>query len=303
MSVLIGEVGPRDGLQNESTILAPAIRADLIRRLAAAGLGRVEAVSFVNPALVPAMAGAEEVMALIPKRQGTIYTGLVLNERGYDRALAAGVDAVNYALPVTDGFARRNQNTTVADATAVAQRLVDRAREDRLPIAITLSVAFGCPFDGPVSSSQVFAVVERLLEQPPDEVVLADTIGVGVPRQARELVGGALKLGIRRAGAHFHNTRNTGIANALAALEAGAEVLDASVGGAGGCPFAPRATGNIATEDLVYLLEGEGVRTGIDLDALIEIAGWLGEQLGRDLPGMVSKAGPFPTRSGAAPVA
>jgi hydroxymethylglutaryl-CoA lyase/(R)-citramalyl-CoA lyase len=294
MSVLVGEVGPRDGLQNESTILAPAVRADLIGRLAAAGLSRIEAVSFVNPSLVPAMAGAEEVMALVTRRPGTTYAGLVLNERGYERALAAGVDAINYALPVTDGFARRNQNTTVAEALAVAHRLTGRAREDGLPIAVTLSVAFGCPFDGPVAPARVFRVVEELLAHPPDEVVVADTIGVGVPRQARELMSGVLRLGAPRAGAHFHNTRNTGIANALAALEAGAEVLDASVAGAGGCPFAPRATGNIATEDLVYLLEGEGVQTGIDLEALIEIAGWLGEQLGRELPGMVSKAGPFP---------
>jgi isopropylmalate/homocitrate/citramalate synthase len=294
MSVLVADVGPRDGLQNESAILPPPVRADLIGRLAKAGLGRIEAVSFVNPSRVPPMAGAEEVMTLVEKRPGTVYTGLVLNEKGYDRAVAAGVDAVNYALPVTDGFARRNQNTTVAEAIAVAQRLIARAREDRLPIAVTLSVAFGCPFDGPVAPARVFDVVAKLLETPPDEVVVADTIGVGVPRQARELISGLLELGVERPGAHFHNTRNTGIANALAALEAGAAVLDASVGGAGGCPFAPRATGNIATEDLVYLLEGEGIRTGIDLGALIEIAGWLGEQLGRELPGMVSKAGPFP---------
>lgn len=301
-AVLVSEVGPRDGLQNEDLILAPAVRAELIGRLAAAGLRRIEAVSFVNPALVPAMASAEEVMAVVSKRPGTAYTGLVLNEKGYDRAIAAGVDAVNYSFPVTDGFARRNQNTTVAEAIGVAHRLVARARVDQLPILITLSVAFGCPFDGPVAPARVFEVVEKLLELPPDEVILADTIGVGVPRQARELIDGALRLGIRRVGAHFHNTRNTGIANALAALEAGAEVLDASVGGAGGCPFAPRATGNIATEDLVYLLDGQGVRTGIDLRALVEIAGWLGEQLGRELPGMVSKAGPFPIGNGPSPV-
>jgi len=302
MNLLVGEVGPRDGLQNESTVLAPGVRADLIERLAAAGLSRIEAVSFVRPSLVPAMAGAEEVMALVSRRPGTTYAGLVLNERGYERALAAGVNAINYALPVTDGFARRNQNTTVAEALAVAHRLVGRAREDRLPIAVTLSVAFGCPFEGPVAPARVFEVVEKLVAHPPDEVVVADTIGVGVPRQARELIKGLLELGVERAGAHFHNTRNTGIANALAALEAGAEVLDASVGGAGGCPFAPRATGNIATEDLVYLLEGEGVRTGIDLAALIEIAGWLGGQLGRELPGMVSRAGPFPVGAAQAPV-
>jgi hydroxymethylglutaryl-CoA lyase/(R)-citramalyl-CoA lyase len=296
MGLVICDVGPRDGLQNEATILAPPVRAELINRLTAAGLGRIEAVSFVHPALVPAMAGAEEVMPLIERRPGTTYTGLALNEKGYDRALAAGVDAVNYALPVTDAFARRNQNTTVADAIATGHRLVSRARADGLPIAITLSVAFGCPFEGRVEPARVFDVVTRLLEAPPDEVVLADTIGVAVPRQVQELISGLTRLGADRAGAHFHNTRNTGIANAVAALEAGAVILDASVGGAGGCPFAPRATGNIATEDLVYLLEGQGVRTGINLEALIEIAIWLGEQLGRELPGMVSKAGAFPGR-------
>src|SRR5205807_3609048 len=163
-----------------------------------------------------------------------------------------------------------------------------------LPITVTLIVSFGCPFEGPVAPTHVLDVAGRVLEAPPDELVVADTIGVGVPRQVRELISGLAELGVKRPGAHFHNTRNTGLANALAALEAGAEVLDASVGGAGGCPFAPRATGNIATEDLVYLLEGQGVRTGIDLDALIEIAGWLGNQLGRELPGMVSRAGRFP---------
>ena len=294
MSLVICDVGPRDGLQNEATILPPQARAELIGRLAAAGLKRVESVSFVNPALVPPMAGAEEVMSLVERKQGTVYSGLVLNEKGYDRARAAGVDAINYAVPVTDAFARRNQNTTVADAIATGRRLVARAGGDGLPIAVTLSVAFGCPFEGQVAPDRVLEVVSQVLEAPPDEVVVADTIGVGVPRQAKELVSGLLRLGVKRAGAHFHNTRNTGIANAVAALEAGAEILDASVGGAGGCPFAPRATGNIATEDLVYLLEGQGVRTGIDLDALIEIAGWLGTQLGRELPGMVSRAGPFP---------
>jgi isopropylmalate/homocitrate/citramalate synthase len=240
------------------------------------------------------MAGAEEVMQLVDRRPGTTYTGLVLNEKGYERALAAGVDAVNYGFPVTETFARRNQNTTVADGIATGHRMVQRARADGLPITVTLIVSFGCPFEGPVAPARVLDVVGRVLEAPPDEVVVADTIGVGVPRQVRELISGLAELGVKRPGAHFHNTRNTGIANAMAALEAGAVVLDASVGGAGGCPFAPRATGNIATEDLVYLLEGQGIRTGIDLSSLIDTAVWLGEQLGRELPGMVSKAGLFP---------
>lgn len=288
------EVGPRDGLQNESVTLLPAVRAELIERLIGAGLRNIETTSFVNARLVPAMADPEEVLTLLSRRPGVTRGALILNERGYDRALAAGVDAVNYSFPATDAFARRNQNTTVADATALAQRLVHRAAGDQVPITITLSVAFGCPFEGPVAPATVLGIVERLQESPGVDVVLADTIGAGVPRQVRELVAGALALGVARVGAHFHNTRNTGIANAFAALEAGAVTLDASVGGAGGCPFAPRATGNIATEDLVYLLEGEGIRTGINLEALIATSHWLGRQLGRELPGMVSRAGPFP---------
>jgi isopropylmalate/homocitrate/citramalate synthase len=294
VSLVICDVGPRDGLQNEAETLEPAVRAELVRRLADAGLSRIEAVSFVNPRLVPTMAGAEEVMRLTEVRPGVTYSGLVLNERGYERALAAGVRAINYSFPVTEAFARRNQNTTVTEGIAVGHRLVSRARADGLPITVTLSVSFGCPFEGPVAAARVFDVVARVLEAAPDEVAVADTIGVGVPRQVRELVSGLKDLGVPRAGAHFHNTRNTGIANALAALEAGAEILDASVGGAGGCPFAPRATGNIATEDLVYVLEGEGVHTGADLSALIETALWLGHRLGRELPGMVSRAGGFP---------
>ena len=292
MRVEIVDVGPRDGLQNEQRSLAPEARAELCDRLAAAGVPRVEAASFVNPKRVPQMAGAEEVMAAIERRPGTTYAGLVLNERGYERAVQAGVDEVRYAFPVTETFAKRNQNTTVADATDLAARLVERARLDGVRVSITLSAAFGDPFEGPVSAGRVLSIAERVASANPDEVVLADTIGVGVPVQVSELVGGVAALGVT-AGCHFHDTRNTGIANAAAAVEAGATVLDAAVGGTGGCPFAPRATGNIATEDLVYLLHGLGHETGIDLDALIEVAAWMAEQLGKELPGQVYKAGNF----------
>ncbi len=285
-------MGPRDGLQNEAVVLPPAARAELIDRLAAAGAPRIEAVSFVNPSAVPAMAGAEKVMAAIHRRAGVVYAGLVLNERGYERALAAGVDEVHYAFPCTDTFARRNQNSTTEAGIALSQQLVRRARADRVPITVTLIVAFGCPFEGPVAPARVLGIAERVLAEAPDELAVADTIGVGVPSQATELVRGLAALGAR-PGAHFHNTRNTGIANAVAALEAGALALDASVGGAGGCPFAPRATGNIATEDLVYLLHGMGVATGIDLEAMIEVAQWLEAHLGRPLPSMVARAGVF----------
>ena len=292
MKLEICDVGPRDGLQNESTTLAPVVRAELCDRLAAAGVPRVEAVSFVNPKRVPQMAGAEEVMAAIGRRPGTIYAGLVLNERGYERAVAAGVDEVHYAFPVTDEFAARNQNTTVADAIQTSAGLVARARDDGLRVTVTLSVAFGCPFEGAVDPARVLEIAGHVAATRPDEIVLADTIGVGVPSQVDTLVTGTARLGVP-VGCHFHNTRNTGFANAVAAVAAGAVTLDASLGGTGGCPFAPRATGNIATEDLVYLLHGMGYETGIDLDALIGHAAWLGEQLGKELPGQLHKAGTF----------
>lgn len=293
MNVLICDVGPRDGLQNEDRALDPSVRADLCDRLAAAGLKRVEAASFVNPKLVPQMAGAEEVMTALRRREGTAYAGLVLNEKGYERAIAARVDEVHYALAATDEFGRRNQNAGTEEGIETALALVRRARADSVPITVTISVAFGCPFEGPVPAKKVLGIVERLLAAPANEICLADTIGVGVPSQVKELVGGARRLGAT-VGAHFHNTRNTGYVNALEALEQGAVSLDASVGGAGGCPFAPKATGNIATEDLVYLLRGLGVDTGIDLDRLIACSRWLGEQLGKELPGMVARAGDYP---------
>ena len=292
MRVEIVDVGPRDGLQNEDKILSPEVRARLCDKLAAVGVPRVEAASFVNPKRVPQMAGAEEVMAAIERRPNTSYAGLVLNEKGYERAIEAGVDEVRYAFPVTETFAKRNQNTTVAEATELAERLTERARLDGVRVSITLSAAFGDPFEGRVESVHVLGIAERVGEANPDEIVLADTIGVGVPRMVRELVGGISSYGIT-VGCHFHDTRNTGMANAVAAVESGATVLDAAVGGTGGCPFAPRATGNIPTEDLVYLLHGMGYETGLDLEALIEVAAWMSEQLGKELPGQVYKAGSF----------
>jgi hydroxymethylglutaryl-CoA lyase/(R)-citramalyl-CoA lyase len=290
--VEIVDVGPRDGLQNEKETLPPETRAELCDHLAAAGILRVEAASFVNPKRVSQMAGAEKVMGGLNRREGTVYAGLVLNERGYERAVEAGVDEVRYAFPVTETFAKRNQNTTVAEAAALAGRLVERARLDGVRVSITLSAAFGDPFEGRVDPDHVLRVAGKVAEAHPDEVVLADTIGVGVPSQVRGLVGGVLEMGVT-VGCHFHDTRNTGIANAVAAIESGATVLDASVGGMGGCPFAPRATGNIATEDLVYLLHGMGHETGVDLEALIGVAEWMAERFGKDLPGQVYRAGNF----------
>ena len=288
------DVGPRDGLQNEDRTLSPEVRAELCSRIAAAGLPRVEAASFVNPKRVPQMAGAEEVIGGLDRAASpeTKFAGLALNEKGYERAVAAGVDEVRYAFPVTDEFARRNQNMTADEGAALAVRLVERARAEGVRISVTLSVAFGCPFEGCVAPETALDFSERVAESRPDELVFADTIGAGVPSQARQMAR-ALSGRDFDLGFHFHDTRNTGLANALAALEAGADVLDASVGGTGGCPFAPRATGNIATEDLVYLLHGMGYETGVDLDALIGCAQWLSERLGKELPGQLHKAGNF----------
>jgi isopropylmalate/homocitrate/citramalate synthase len=279
--VILCDVGPRDGLQNEPDVLPPSVRGELVNMLAAAGLPRVEAVSFVRDERVPQMAGAEEVVAALERREGTAYAGLVLNEQGHDRLRATPLDRVNVTLAATDSFSQRNANATVEEAAARVDRILDAA--DR-PATVTISVAFGCPFEGRVEPDVVVALAERFRRA--DEVVLADTIGVATPKQVRTLTERVAALG-GTFGGHFHNTRNSGYANAVAALDAGATVLDASIGGLGGCPFAPRATGNIATEDLVYLLEGDGVSTGVDLDALVAISQWLEQLLGRQLPGQV----------------
>jgi len=291
-AVTICDVAPRDGLQNDDKVLEPAVRAELVNRLAGVGVPRIEAVSFVNPARVPQMAGAEEVVQAIERRPGVVYAGLVLNDKGYDRLAATDLDEVHFAFASTETFNQRNQGASVADSIAAASRIVARAHEDGRRATVTIGVSFGCPFEGRVEPERILEIAAELVEAGPDELVFADTIGVGVPRQVRRLVGDAVRLG-PPVGVHLHNTRNTGYANAFAAVEAGATVLDASLGGIGGCPFAPRATGNIATDDLVYLLHGEGIETGIDLDALIEVAVWLDGVLGRQLEGQVYRAGTF----------
>jgi isopropylmalate/homocitrate/citramalate synthase len=291
-AVTICDVGPRDGLQNQPVTLAPATRAELVHLLAAAGVPRVEAVSFVNPARVPQMAGAEEVAAALERRDGVVYAGLVLNERGYDRFRETDLDEAHFALAASEEFNRRNANAAVEETLASAERMLAHAGGDGVRFTATVGTAFGCPFEGAVDPGRVAEIAARLAAAGAAEVVLADTVGVGVPRQVTDLLGRVSGLGVP-VGVHLHNTRNTGYANAVAALEAGATVFDASVGGIGGCPFAPRATGNVATEDLVYLLHGEGVDTGIDLDALIRVAEWLEGQLGRELEGQVYKAGTF----------
>ncbi len=287
MQVILCEVGPRDGLQNEPDVLPPATRADLVNRLAAAGLPRVEAVSFVRDDAVPQMAGAEEVVAGIERRDGVEYAGLVLNEKGYERFAATGLDRMNVTLGATEAFNQRNANASLEDAKERASRMLTARSAGT---TVTISVAFGCPFEGRVDPAVVSGLVEELRGFGAEEIVLADTIGVATPGQVRRLIEST-----GAAGLHGHNTRNTGFANAYAALEGGATLLDASIGGLGGCPFAPRATGNIATEDLVYMLEGDGVETGVDLDALIAISEWLEGVLGRPLEGQLYRAGRFPS--------
>ena len=280
MRVTICDVGPRDGLQNEPETLAPAVRAELVNRLGAAHVPRIEAASFVRADAVPQMADAEEVVQQIERHEGTEYSGLALNAKGYERLVAVGLDRVNFTLAATDTFSRRNANQSREEAKAAALDVLERSE---LPVTITISVAFGCPFEGKVAPDVVAELAAGFGNA---EVVLADTIGVATPRQVRALVERT-----RARGVHLHNTRNTGYANAVAALEAGATLFDASCAGLGGCPYAPRATGNIATEDLVYLLAGDGVETGIDLDALVATSEWLEGVLGRRLEGQVYRAG------------
>ena len=285
----ICEVGPRDGLQNEPVVLSPATRAELCGRLVACGIAEMEAVSFVRDDRVPAMAGAEEVVRALPRTSAVRYDGLVLNERGFERLSRSGLDAVRLAVSCTETFSVRNSGMPAADAVAQAGLIAEAARDARMPVTAVLMVAFGCPFEGAVSDASVLQRAAQMQTAGIDEIVLADTIGVATPGQVRRLVKAVAALGVR-VGLHLHDTRNTANANAFVGLEAGAEVLDAAVGGLGGCPFAPGASGNLATEDLVYMLEREGIETGIDLDELVSVARWLEEQLGKTLSGRVYRA-------------
>lgn len=296
-AITICDVSPRDGLQNDAKTLDPSVRGELVNRLAAAGVPRIEVVSFVNPARVPQMAGAEEVVASIERVPGVVYAGLVLNDKGYDRLRETGLDEAHFAFSVSGEFNRRNSGADPEVSAESGLRILERAREDGIRLTITLGTSFGCPCEGAVDPGRVIELAARYADAGVDEIVFADTVGVAVPRQVTHLVEHGLKLG-RPVGLHLHNTRNTGFANAVAGIEAGATLLDASVGGVGGCPFAPRATGNICTEDLVYLLHGQGIETGIDLDALVGVAEWLEGVLERELEGMVYRAGVFAPVSG-----
>lgn len=293
--VEIVEVGPRDGLQNEPEVLPLAVKREFIERAVGCGLKRIEVASFVNPKRVPQMADADELVRALPRHAGVRYVGLVLNRRGFERALASGCDEIGMVVVVSDTFNRRNQGATTAESTAAWLDMARAAKDAGLPAQVTISAAFGCPFEGEVAPEKVVALAETLAAGEPVEIAIADSIGAGVPSQVTDLVGRIRdKLPGMKLRAHFHNTRNTGIANAFAAVEAGVEVLDASIGGIGGCPFAPAATGNIPTEDLLYMLTRMGIETGVDLERTIETARWLEESFGRRVPGLLTKAGSFP---------
>jgi hydroxymethylglutaryl-CoA lyase len=299
--VEIVEVGPRDGLQNEPGVVATATKIEFIERVIAAGTRRVEVTSFVHPKRVPQMADAEAVLQGLPRHEGVYYVGLVLNRRGFDRAAAAGCNEIGMAVVASDTFNQRNQGVTTAESVQAWLEIAAAAHAAGIRPQVTVSAAFGCPFEGEVAPERVVELAVAVAQGNPCEIAIADTIGVGVPSQVSDLVA---RLRHALPGmplrCHFHNTRNTGIANAYAAVEAGVSVLDASVGGIGGCPFAPAATGNIPTEDLLYMLARMDVATGVDLEQTIATGRWLQDQLGRSVPGMLVKAGAFPPSQAAA---
>ena len=295
-SIEFVEVGPRDGLQNETGMVATADKLLLIERAIEAGARRLEVASFANPKRVPQMADAEEVCAGLPLRDDVTYIGLVMNGRGAERAIATQrIDQLGLVVVSTDEFAMANQGQTSDGSVQMAQDIIKKARAVDLTAQATIAASFGCPFEGEVAEARVIEIAKRLSDAWPVEVSLADTIGVANPAHVARLV-----TGVREAIApipvrvHFHNTRGTGVANVWAAVEAGASVVDASIGGLGGCPFAPGAAGNVASEDVVYMLERAGISTGMDLEMLIATSGWLSGVMNKKLPGLVSRAPAFP---------
>jgi hydroxymethylglutaryl-CoA lyase len=291
----IVEMSPRDGLQNEKTVLSTEDKVSLVERAVRAGARRIEVTSFVNPKRVPQMADADELMAALPRHDGVRYAGLVMNGRGLERALARGVDEIDVVVVATDTFCGRNQGMTTEEACATAATLVREARAAGVFTTVTVGASFGCPFEGDVPVERLREVLARVVDAGPDELALADTIGVAVPADVTARLALARSLTDLPLRLHLHDTRHTGVANAVAAVAAGVSTLDASIGGAGGCPFAPAATGNVATEDLVYLFGRSGLPTGLDLAETIAAAGWLEERLGTRLPSALLRAGGFPS--------
>ena len=293
--VSIIEVGPRDGLQSEPEILSTEVKLEYIRKAIDAGIRRLEVTSFVHPKRVPQMADAEAVIAGLPKRDDVTYIGLVLNRKGFERARDAGIDEIGMAVVASDTYNQRNQGVTTAESIAAWLDIARDARAAGMRANVMVSSAFGCPFEGEVPLARVLEIVDQVMAAEPVELGLADSIGVGVPDEVETMLDAVReRMGGTPVRCHFHNTRNTGLANARAAVSAGVTSLDASIGGIGGCPFAPAATGNIPTDDLVYMLQRAGIETGVDLEKIIETSNWLQEQLGRDVPAMLPKAGIFP---------
>ncbi len=290
----IVEVSPRDGLQDESVPLPVDIRVELVERAIAAGLRRIEVASFVRADLVPTMAHAEAVVEGIGRVPGLRLSGLVLNERGLDRALASSIDEVNAVVVVTETFSRRNQGMGVEKALDMWSHVARAAHGAGIGASVTLAASFGCPYEGVVDQWRVRELAKQVAEAGPTEIVLADTIGSAVPTEVQALVKGVQTDTGLPVRVHLHNSRNTGYANAVAAIDAGATALDASIGGIGGCPFAPGATGNIATEDVVHMVERMGVVTGVRLDGLLDASDWLADTVGHAVPGQLSKSGAFP---------
>jgi hydroxymethylglutaryl-CoA lyase len=293
--VSIIEVGPRDGLQSEPEILSTDTKIEFVTRAINAGIRRMEVTSFVHPKRVPQMADAEDVIRGLPQRDDVTYIGLVLNRRGFDRARNVGIDEIGMAVVASDTYNQRNQGVPTSESIKAWLDISRDARAAGIRANVMVSSAFGCPFEGEVPLRRVLEIVDQVMEGDPVELGIADSIGVGVPSQVTEMIGAirehAPGVPVR---CHFHNTRNTGLANAQAAIEAGVDSLDASIGGIGGCPFAPAATGNIPTDDLLYMLDRSGVETGVSLEKIIESSNWLQEQLGRAVPAMLPKAGIFP---------
>ncbi len=294
-SIEIVEVGVRDGLQNEPQVFPTPKKLTLIEDLIASGVKRLEVASFVHPGLVPQMADAEEITALLPDLDSITYIGLVLNMRGLERALGTGrLDEIGCVAVASDKFGENNQGQTSAESIEASKAIITAAKAAGLRAQVTVSAAFGCPFEGPTPVNKVIDIIKVLAEAEPFEIAIADTIGAGVPNHVAEVFERAAEAapGIALRG-HFHNTRNTGVANSWAAYQAGASAIDASIGGLGGCPFAPKATGNVATEDVAFLFEHSGIATGLNLENLIAVAKWLEFEMGRTLPAMVSRAGNF----------
>lgn len=293
--VTLVEVGPRDGLQSEPEILSTDQKVEFITRAIDAGIQRLEVASFVHPKRVPQMADAEALIERLPAHDDVSYIGLVMNERGLDRALETKIDEIGMVIVSTDSYNRRNQGVDTAESMRVWGNIAARARAGGIRANVMISSAFGCPYEGEVSVERILELAKRAVEAQPAELGIADSIGVAVPNQVIDLLGRVRDvIGDLPLRCHFHNTRNTGLANAQAAVEAGVTYLDASIGGIGGCPFAPAATGNVPTDDLLYLLHRSGVETGVSLEKVIAISGWLERVLGKVVPAMLPKAGIFP---------